>query len=367
MAVLRVTHVWGNRLLEVAHLSRGALGPVEVDGGLVRLDGAQVAVEPGQAKELEWGGTKFRLEWSEPVEQVKPKTGDELDWRFASLLVCLLLLGVGSVALFRLDVAYFMGDSDELSYGAPLKLSERLIKPLRPERHASADRLRAEKKEGQAGKPDEKRAQSSSTPRKLEVQRAGLLGALEDLGGVQVFSGGSSDAINAGLGNLRGPASGDAHGLGGMGPRGNGPGGGGIGPGGFGARLTHGGPGGFGLGLKDKSSEEPAHQRTVVSDGLPRDVVARVIRRHESEIKFCYEQALQHVKGLKGKVTVMFTIGPAGDVTDASVADTTLASSEVEACMQQRILRWKFPEPKGGGVVTVTHPWIFSEAGADEE
>ncbi len=33
--------------------------------------------------------------------------------------------------------------------------------------------------------------------------------------------------------------------------------------------------------------------------------------------------------------------------------------------MLSRIRRWKFPEPKGGGVVAVTYPWLFSPAGSD--
>jgi hypothetical protein len=33
----------------------------------------------------------------------------------------------------------------------------------------------------------------------------------------------------------------------------------------------------------------------------------------------------------------------------------------------QRIRRWKFPEPQGGGVVNVTFPWIFKAAGDEGE
>ncbi|MBS1150427.1 MAG: putative abductin-like protein [Myxococcaceae bacterium] len=34
--------------------------------------------------------------------------------------------------------------------------------------------------------------------------------------------------------------------------------------------------------------------------------------------------------------------------------------------MLARIRRWKFPEPQGGGVVSVTFPWIFKPAGSDD-
>jgi TonB family protein len=364
MQILRVQHVWGDRLLEVAHLSQGAHGPITVQRGQVLLDGASIAVEPGQPKQLEWGGTTFRLEWAEPVEKVKPAAASERDWRFFSLLACLLLFAVASIAVFRLDVAFFSGESDELYTGKPMELDRRIIRAIEPNTHA-ADRLRAQKIEGLAGKQDEKRRESSSKP--LQAKQAGLLIALDQLGGMDQVLGGT-DAINAGLGNLKGPGVGDAGGFNAMGSRGNGPGGGGPFPGAYGGRLTRGpqGPGGFGHDLNGKRDEGPGPQRTIVSDGLSRDVVAKVIRRHESEIKFCYEQALQHSTGLKGKVTVMFTIGPAGDVTDASVADSSLQNDEVADCMVQRVKRWRFPEPQGGGVVNVTHPWIFSEAGTAE-
>lgn len=366
MAILRVEQVWGDRLLEVAHLSQGAVGPVTVQRGQVLLDGAAISVEPGKPKDLEWGGTRFRLEWAEPVQQVKPPTAEERDWRFFSLLACLLLFAAASIAVFRLDVAFFSGESDELYTGRAAELDRRIIKVLEPQRTLAADRLRAMKPEGQAGKPNEPRKNSSSRP--LQAKEAGLLGALEQMGGMEQMLNGGDAAINAGLGNLHGPAVGDARGLGGMGPRGNGPGGGGLLPGAFGGRLTKGphGPGGFGHDLSGKNDTGPGPTKTVVTDGLSRDVVAKVIRRHEKEIKFCYEQALQHSPGLTGKVTVMFIIGPAGDVSDASVADSSMTDDEVSQCMVQRVKRWKFPEPLGGGTVTVTHPWIFSEAGTDE-
>ena len=66
---------------------------------------------------------------------------------------------------------------------------------------------------------------------------------------------------------------------------------------------------------------------------------------------------------LAGKVAVAFTIDPAGGVAEANVTETTLGSSAAENCMISRIRRWKFPEPKGGGVVAVTYPWLFSPAG----
>jgi hypothetical protein len=43
-----------------------------------------------------------------------------------------------------------------------------------------------------------------------------------------------------------------------------------------------------------------------------------------------------------------------------------MGNSNVENCMTTHIRRWRFPEPKGGGQVFVTYPWVFKAAGGDE-
>ena len=53
------------------------------------------------------------------------------------------------------------------------------------------------------------------------------------------------------------------------------------------------------------------------------------------------------------------TISPKGYVQQASVSQTSLRNATVERCMTQKIRTWKFPEPKGGGIVIVNYPFIF--------
>jgi TonB family protein len=103
--------------------------------------------------------------------------------------------------------------------------------------------------------------------------------------------------------------------------------------------------------------------KTTVVGGLDREVIARVIERHQAEIKFCFETELQRRPELAGKVAVAWTIDAAGAVADASVSESTMGSPEVERCILDRVRRWRFPQPRGGGVVEVTFPWIFKAAG----
>ncbi|HVG57507.1 MAG TPA: AgmX/PglI C-terminal domain-containing protein, partial [Hyalangium sp.] len=150
-----------------------------------------------------------------------------------------------------------------------------------------------------------------------------------------------------------GGGGGTALGIGGLGTQGNGPG--------------TGGRGGIDLGGKGKATTRIIPGKTTVVGGLDKDVIAKIIRQHQNEIKYCYESELNKNPSLAGKVAVAFTIDPTGAVSDASVTESTLGNSTAESCMLSRIRRWKFPEPKGGGVVAVTYPWLFSPAGSEGE
>ncbi len=97
--------------------------------------------------------------------------------------------------------------------------------------------------------------------------------------------------------------------------------------------------------------------------GLPREEILRVVRRHQSEVKFCYESALQQDASLSGKVAMLWVIGASGEVVDVKVAESSLGSAAVEGCLLDRVGKWRFPEPKDGGSVTVTFPWVFKAAG----
>ena len=92
-----------------------------------------------------------------------------------------------------------------------------------------------------------------------------------------------------------------------------------------------------------------------------------VIKEHQQEVKLCYEQELQKVLTLAGKLAVTFIIGPTGEVVDAKTAEVPSGFSQVNECLVKRLRRWKFPPPIGGGSVTVTFPWIFKPAGGNAD
>jgi hypothetical protein len=218
-------------------------------------------------------------------------------------------------------------------------------------------------------------------PRKREHDRQKILGAgvLKDFSELGssfqkvLGSGGLGPSIDDALGGLRaGAGMADLGGLGGWGSRETGSGGGGTGMG-IGDLKTKGigsganGYGRMGFGGLAKQETRISSGRTVVQGALSKEIIGKVIQRHWNEIKYCYETELNKNPELNGKVAMSFTIDGTGAVSQADVAETTMNNREVEGCIVKSVRRWTFPEPKGGGEVLVTYPWIFKAAGSGDE
>ena len=96
-----------------------------------------------------------------------------------------------------------------------------------------------------------------------------------------------------------------------------------------------------------------------VGPALPREVIVRVMRAHNMEVRRCYERALAATPDLEGRVTVRFEIAPDGSVPSASTSSSTLGNAEVESCVVGVVRAMQFPEPAGGGIVVVSYPYVF--------
>lgn len=297
-------------------------------------------------------GLTVRSRDAEPVARIP---ADPPDWRFSKVLAICLLTFVACVAVMTLTPVVEGGLDDGIFNRAMVThlvmppIPEKIIKHLPTITKEKIARL-------MGGVP-------SKTKDGGKVKVARLL-SLWDEGTSGLLAGGNDTAINNALNGLRGGPRGADNGTS-MGPRGPGSGmGPGLGIGDLGGRRPGGGGGGPNLGPKQGGG--PIGGPIEMGDGLPRDLVAKVIRAHFNEIKYCYERELQHTEGLAGKVGVFFVIGPSGEVLEARVSESTLDNPSVEECMLSRVRRWKFAEPRGGGTVEVNHPWIFRGAGDND-
>jgi hypothetical protein len=333
------------------------------------------------------GTTHLIVRWIKPAARSKTGFFDSVDFYFTKVL---------SVA-FMIHLVLFVGfwitplNNDLLSedlFKNPSALVKTLIK--QPDKKKKFDLsgvkegAKAKDKEGKMGKKEAKKPEAAPSKKgapivdakkreedRKKIMNSGLLMGLHGPEGAvsNVFGpGGLGTGLNNALGGLQGGAGmGDAHGIGGLGSRGDGAGGGGtaLGIGGLGTHGSGHGRGGYGnidLGGRGKGETRIVPGRTIVQGSLSKDVIAAIVRKHQNEIKYCYEVELNKHPDLYGKVSVAWTIDGTGDVSEANVNETTMNNANVENCMATKIRRWKFPEPKGGGQVFVTYPWVFKSS-----
>jgi TonB family protein len=225
------------------------------------------------------------------------------------------------------------------------------------------------------GPPDTEKIQLAKERAKMEALNTAnaafnqLEGELSAVWGTQERALGA-DAVSA-LGNMFGDRTGEAAGYGGLGVAGAGRGGGGfsdssIGVGNIGTMGRGGGEGGSGYGrgvsrYGERSGKIPQviPGKPIVSGSLDMETIRRIIRQHAAEYKYCYEKQLNVKRDLAGKVTVKFTISGNGSVIAAAIEESTMGDRDVESCLVDKIKRWVFPEPKGGGIVIVKYPFVF--------
>ena len=379
------------------NLGAGMHGELDHDGTLKSLGTGSHELRAPDFAWVEFAGVRAELSFSPQPRRVVAPFGESVDYRFINLF---LLLGFVAGVFFvsasthteadivaddltanRLNVAKFLIKEAERPKKNPLL--EKLAEIKDPQPGEMAERHKG--KEGQMGKKDAPvDRKNRSAPKAIDinakdlVKRSGLVNALSAGGGggglATIFGqGGLGGDIKGALGGMFGSRVGDSGGFGGLGLKGTGTGGGGmgntIGIGGIGTKGRGGGLGTYGVGVgsldpKKSSDVSIADGESIVQGSLDKELIRQVIRRNIGQIKYCYEKELVTKPNLAGKVAVRFIITPKGTVQTAKVADgSTLRDAAVGECITLRVRSWKFPEPKGGGSVIVTYPFVFKQAG----
>ena len=103
--------------------------------------------------------------------------------------------------------------------------------------------------------------------------------------------------------------------------------------------------------------------RPLITGSLDKEIIRRIVREHQGEIRYCYTRELTRNTGLGGKIIMKWVISGSGKVVKASVAENQMGSNAVGSCLASRIKRWRFPKPKGGGIVVVSYPFVFKRGG----
>ncbi|HEY8040552.1 MAG TPA: DUF2330 domain-containing protein [Polyangiaceae bacterium] len=82
---------------------------------------------------------------------------------------------------------------------------------------------------------------------------------------------------------------------------------------------------------------------TTVAGPMPLEVIQRIVRQNYGRFRLCYENALRQNPSLKGRVTLSFTVTPAGDVTAVSTAGSDLPDAAAVQCMARGVGNLSFP------------------------
>ncbi len=161
-------------------------------------------------------------------------------------------------------------------------------------------------------------------------------------------------------------------GSGGLGVAGTGRGGGGTGEGTIGlgniGSIDHGSAMGPGYGRASRPHRQRARPARVRMSGptvrgpISSEIVRRIVRRHFSELRHCYEQHLRREEGARGKLTVRWIIAASGAVQTAMVGESSIQDPQerMAACVVGRFRRLRFPlAPDGEGITAVQMELTF--------
>ncbi len=106
-----------------------------------------------------------------------------------------------------------------------------------------------------------------------------------------------------------------------------------------------------------------ARKEIEIRGALDPAVIRQIIEERLSEIRYCYETALLKDDKISGKIATTWTIKADGSVAEINSSSDEIKATVLHPCVRAQIQKWKFPQPKGGGVVRVKYPFLFNPVG----
>nr|BDT35999.1 adventurous gliding motility protein GltG [Myxococcus sp. MH1] len=341
---------------------------------------------------VDLGGVTMEAVFQSVPKRVVAPLGESLDYTALNIFLVMFFAATAFVITAMNRTGEGDEYADELSANSA-RIAKLIIKPPEVQKNKFLERLNQQKEakksgemaaksrgdEGQMGKKDAPKTNNRTAPKgdpnkkdEARALTAKIFGGGK--GGISTVFGskGLGGDLKSAMGNMFGAKAGNSGGFGGLGLRGSGGGGGGtgdtVGIGGIGTKGRGGGTGSYGTGvgvLGGKSSVDVGITSSdpEVMGSLDKELIRKVIQANRAQIRYCYESMLNRFPKLGGKVAVKFVITATGSVASSSVAQSTAGNAELETCVAGRVRTWKFPEPKGGGVVVVTYPFIFKQSG----
>lgn len=349
-----------------------------------------IRLSPEVRAAIQFGGVTVLVRSVTPTRPVVAPFGGQINYSFLNSFLLSLFAHL-ALLITAVNYPYDTRLIEDQIFTTPNRFAKMILTPPEePERNPLLDRLKEEdaaaeaekhkEDEGKAGIKELLEQDAKSAPKAVDPTDQELVSQVferlegGDRGLATVFDqSGLGGDMDGALGGLIGSVVGDAGGAEGLGLKGLGGGGGGlsgstIGTGGIGTRGRASGDGGYGkgvhgLGDREDTDIDISEGEPQIRGALDRELIRRVIHRNRSQIRYCYELELQRAPDLHGRVALRFTIAANGSVAQASVRENTTGNAQLAQCLVTRLKNWQFPEPKGGGIVIVTYPFVFQQAG----
>ncbi len=89
--------------------------------------------------------------------------------------------------------------------------------------------------------------------------------------------------------------------------------------------------------------------------------VRKVVDKHRTAVRYCFERELMKQPGLRGEIDLSFIVKLDGKASAVVIGPDDQAPA-VKNCVRDEVLRWVFPRPKK--TVTFTIPFRISGSGA---
>jgi TonB family protein len=340
--MLEIQSLWGDTVLDVRYEESSA-----------------IALPHGQVLVVREGALAYRMREVRMPRLISPPFLDRLDYRWINVLILAAFVHAALIVASALTPRTSGLDGELVlkntrfieARWAPAKSRRSIALGGGVETHASVKPA-----SGPAGR------RGTTSRGDIHDIAARVLGRIGEIAG-------KGDVLGELDGVLRGVRGRDiADGSGGLTTRGDGPG---SGSGLSSAPVVLGalkGIGDFGRALpgrdliKSDVRTSPSLQGSpTIMGSLDKEVIRTVIRDHINQIRYCYERSLM-LHPETGKLTLEFTIGADGGVTRANWLDSSM-DTEVSECVIARALKWRFPKPRGGGIVVVRYPIVFHAVG----
>lgn len=76
-------------------------------------------------------------------------------------------------------------------------------------------------------------------------------------------------------------------------------------------------------------------------------IVVRLVSSNKAAISACYSQALRGGGGERGKLALLITVQPSGEVSSAKISTAQFKTSPLGRCISEAVERWRFPPFRG--------------------